>query len=320
MSINGMQEVFDASTRLTACSIVDNIIAVVVSYNPDIERFARLCESLQYQVSEVVVVDNGSSNSFRDWVISLDSRIPFHLVVLGENKGVAAAQNVGISFALNRGAEYVILFDHDSVPAGDMVSRLYYAAVAKTANGLRVAAVGARYVDHRQNNPPPFIRAKGFNIERQNCPCLDSIVEVSYLISSGCLIPSKVFDTVGMMQEELFIDYVDIEWGLRARMNGFLSFGVCGALMEHDLGDSPIFFLGKNYPSHSALRHYYHFRNAVWLYRQNWVPFHWKCADGYRLILKYLFYSAFAKPRLSQWWMMTKGIFHGLFGKMGASK
>jgi rhamnosyltransferase len=68
---------------------------------------------------------------------------------------------------------------------------------------------------------------------------------------------------------------------------------------------------------HTPLRHYYHFRNAVWLYRQNWVPRNWKWVDGYRLLLKYVFYSLFARPRVTHWRMMTLGIWHGLRGRAG---
>ena len=126
------------------------------------------------------------------------------------------------------------------------------------------------------------------------------------------------FDIVGKMAEELFIDYVDIEWGLRARRLGFQSYGVCAALMAHDLGETPVKFMGKSLPVHSAMRHYYHFRNAIWLYRSAELPLHWKCADGWRLLLKYGFYTLFAKPRLEHFSMMSRGILDGLSGRMGA--
>jgi rhamnosyltransferase len=53
------------------------------------------------------------------------------------------------------------------------------------------------------------------------------------------------------------------------------------------------------------------------MYRQSWLPLHWKLADGWRLLLKYGFYTIFAKPRRQHWWMMTMGVWHGLSGRMG---
>jgi len=64
------------------------------------------------------------------------------------------------------------------------------------------------------------------------------MIETDYVVSSGALIPLAVLDQVGMMDESLFIDYVDSEWGLRAKSRGHLSFGICAAQMVHCLGMS----------------------------------------------------------------------------------
>ncbi len=232
---------------------------------------------------------------------------------LKTNLGVAAAQNVGITLARERGAKYVVLFDHDSIPAPDMILRLLTAAQSQPL----VAAVGPCYLDPRRTIPVPFIRIEGLKLVRATCQDTVSVVPVDYLISSGCLIPMSVLDEVGVMREDLFIDYIDIEWGLRARSHGFQCYGVCGANMEHNLGDKPIIVLGKQFPSHSPLRHYYHFRNAVCLYRQFWIPINWKIVDGWRLLLRYGFYTLFAKPRSKHLKMMTLGLWHGLIGRMG---
>jgi rhamnosyltransferase len=128
--------------------------------------------------------------------------------------------------AVERQSDYVILFDHDSLPAPDMVPRLVKAAEAKVAEGYKVGSLGPRYVDPRQSNPPPFILIRGLRLERRTCGSSDDIVEVDYLISSGCLIPMSTLREVGPMREDLFIDYIDIEWGLRAKAKGFQSFGV----------------------------------------------------------------------------------------------
>lgn len=300
---------------MTNCN--GGVWAVVVTYKPELETLRQLLQSLLPQVSGVVVVDNGSAESMLVWLEAYPATVPLVTIPLHGNQGIAAAQNVGIEYAKKQLADYVILFDHDSLPASDMVAKLLAVAEAKSAAGINVAAVGPRYRDERQDNPPPFIQVVGLRVIKQSCVCGDSVVDVNYLIASGCLMPMRALDAVGNMREELFIDYVDIEWGLRARSKGFESFGACGALMGHDLGDEPFVFFGKKYPHHSALRHYYHFRNAVWMYRQPWLPLHWKLADAWRLLLKYGFYTLFAKPRYQHWWMMTKGVWHGLTGRMG---
>lgn len=295
-----------------------SIFAVVVTYEPDGEALRRLLHALRHQVAGAVVIDNGSSLAIESVVGQDLLADPWcELVRLPSNLGVAAAQNVGIERARETGADFLALFDQDSEPAPDMISKLLGVASLKLSEGVRVAAVGPRYMDERQDNPPPFIRIEGVSVKRMACPSPQAVVEVDYLIASGSLIPMAALDTVGAMREDLFIDYVDIEWGLRAKLAGFRSFGVCGARMRHDLGNEPIDLLGRKIPLHSPLRHYYHFRNAVRLYAEKGLPWNWKVADGWRLLLKYGFYSLFARPRGEHWRMMSLGIAHGLTRRMG---
>lgn len=288
----------------------------MVTYQPDLARLRRLLDAVAPQVAHVVVVDNGSGDDCLGWLRSLASQA-LTLVELGSNRGIAAAQNIGIAQARKTGCSHLLLLDHDSIPAPTMVTDLLHAIGRVKPTGRGVAAVGPRYLDERQDNPPPFIQVRGLRVHRCPCETPDAVVEVDYLIASGSLIPMTTLDVVGGMADELFIDYVDIEWGLRARRLGFQSYGVCGARMSHDLGDAPISFMGRRLPVHSALRHYYHFRNAVWLYRSADLPLHWKCADGWRLLLKYGFYTLFANPRREHFLMMSQGMLDGLRGRMG---
>lgn len=293
-------------------------IGILVTYEPDLAKLNVLLRALRHQVAKVVVIDNGSSLDVEKSIRA--EPIPdswCQVVQLHSNLGIAAAQNTGIDLARKAGAAFVILFDQDSEPASDMVQKLLDAATTQSLMGVSVAAVGPRYTDERQDNPPPFIRIRGISVERQACDSQHSVVEVDYLIASGSLIPMTALNAIGPMREDLFIDYVDIEWGLRAKKAGFQSFGVCGAMMRHDLGNEPIDFFGRKIPLHSPLRHYYHFRNAVRLYCETGLPMNWKVADGWRLLLKYGAYTLLAKPRHKHWWMMSLGIVHGLMGRMG---
>jgi len=294
-----------------------HVAAVAVTYNPEIQELERLLAQLIGQVNEVIVVDNASANAALLPDTQIATAKALHWIFLPENCGIAAAHNAGIAEARRLGATHIALFDQDSEPADDMVPCLLAALERLEAMGHSVACVGPRYVDERQDNPPPFIRVEGLHLRRCVCTQADDIVAVDYLISSGSLIPMSALDTAGGMRSDLFIDYVDIEWGMRAQHKGLLSYGVCAAGMRHSLGNRPLEFLGRKIPLHSPLRHYYHFRNAVLLYKEPWVRWNWKLVDGWRLCLKYVFYSLFARPRMAHWGMMTLGVWHGLRGKTG---
>ena len=292
-------------------------IAVIVTYHPDVAVLRQLIERLDAQVAAMVIVDNGSSACIATEVAGCSKNVM--VMPLGKNWGIAAAQNVGIEHAKKLNADYVVLFDQDSSPEPGMIATLVDAAEHIRESGAKVGCVGPVYVDPRQSTPPFFVRIRGLSLERILCTGEEATpIPVDHLIASGSLFPMGTLDAIGGMQEDLFIDYVDIEWCERALVMGYQSYGVRSAVMHHSLGDNPIRFMGMQLPARSPLRHYYMFRNAVWLYGQPGLRWNWKVVDGLRLFRKYVFYGMFAKPRAAHLKMMSLGILHGLTGKMGA--
>ena len=296
-------------------NILSGVVAIVVTYHPTRSTLSKLVNALKIQVEQVVIIDNGSNEAISEWFDDHSSKL--HLIELDNNLGIASAQNIGIKWANDHGAEYIVLFDQDSDLDKEMIPVLHRAIKALQDDGKKVACVGPSYIDLRQNNPTPFIRIEGLRLVRESCRSLDDVVPVDHLIASGCLIPLSTLDEVGLMEESLFIDYVDLEWCERAKFKGYQSFGVCAAQMEHALGDDPIEFMGRGRPARSPLRHYYMCRNAMWIYQQSWPRWNWKLVDGMRLVRKFIFYSIFARPRQQHIKMMCLGLWHGAIGKMG---
>lgn len=292
------------------------VVAVLVTYQPNHVKLYELLTALTLQVKSIVIVHNGSQATVPQYLHN-DISLNYFLLVLGENLGLAAAQNFGIEKAKLLGAEYVLMLDQDSLPAPDMVSRLLEAITTLQEQGLRVAAVGPRYTDQNQRNLRPFVRIRGLCVKRFDCESSDQTVEVDHLISSGSLIPMAVLTAIGGMREELFIDYVDTEWSLRASRMGYRLFGVCNATMRHGLGDRPYRIFGSYLPIHSPLRHYYLFRNSIWLYRQHWISWNWKAAILWSVLFKLIFFSIVPRDRLSQVKMILRGLSDGLRGRMG---
>jgi rhamnosyltransferase len=299
--------------------VLMNIVAVVVTYHPEFETLSALLNALKPQVNYVVVVDNGSDGNFAGWFDRFRSQA-VHGIFLGSNIGVAAAQNAGVDWARQQKADCAVLFDQDSLPAPDMVRRLAEVIQAKQEQGCRVAAVGPKYIDERNPEHPSFVRLAGLGAETPRCETPGDSVLTDFVISSGALVPLTTLDEVGGMMDCLFIDQVDIEWGLRAKSFGYQSYGVCAATMRHSLGENPISFMGRKILHHGPLRHYYIFRNAVWLLFKPYIPLGWKLLFIRMLVLRLGFYVLKGSTRFSHIKMMTLGIWHGLLGRMGPFK
>lgn len=294
------------------------VCAVMVTYHPDVERFAKALDAVAKQVETVLIVDNTPEPCSPGQPVDKSS---VEVLRLGSNVGVAGAHNVGIAWARAHGYTHVLLMDQDSVPAPDMVAKLLEAEAILKTKEAQVAAVAPRFSDPRSNQTAPFIGRRGWRILKIDCrDGSEDYRRIDYAISSGILISMEALDAVGDMDETLFIDYVDIEWGLRARRNGYASFGVCGARMEHYLGDSVMtlpWLIKRKVPVRNPLRHYYHFRNALHLYKKPYAPLPWIVNDALRLLRKYVFYMAITPPRWQHCKMMTLGLWHGVRGLSG---
>ncbi len=288
-----------------------SVHAVVVTYRPELPTLRALLDALQAQVDAIWLLDNGS-----DEVREIAAALPANarLVANGDNLGLSAAYNRGVALARAAGAREVLLFDQDSVPDADMVAVLRD-ALQRLAMNARVAAVGPIYSDIKGGRGY-FVRKRGLGLARVDAGD-GAEVPVDHLISSGCLFPVEVFDVVGGFAEELFIDYVDTEWCLRARSKGFALYGIAAAHMRHDLGERFLHLFGKRIPLHAPLRNRYLFRNGVWLWARPWVGWQWRAIDALRLSKIFLALLLFAPNRGPNLRAIACGLADALRGRMG---
>lgn len=292
---------------------MSKIIAVVVTYFPDYKTLNTLIEAVIPQVDGVVIIDNATANlCTEDFQFSHS----VEWLLNRSNLGVAEAYNQGIAIAQRNEASHIVLFDQDSYPAANMIEVLFHTWRQANDAGLKVAALGPNYRDTKGMYQSPFVKMKGLGLARVECNAGES-VEVDHLISSGCLIDLETLRDIGPFEEQLFIDYVDTEWCLRARKKGYLLFGVGDANMQHSLGDNYLRFLHKRIPAHSPLRHYYLLRNGAWLASQAWVGWRWRIIDCKRLIKIFIVFSLLSDSPWNHCKMMVLGLLHFVKGKMG---
>ncbi|MEO6137424.1 MAG: glycosyltransferase family 2 protein [Luteimonas sp.] len=301
------------------------VLAVVVAYLPEPIRFRALLNTLLCQVDTVLVVDNTPATHLDAERVVME--MPEHgtalrLVRCGENMGIAAALNEGIDAARIEGYELVLLNDQDSLPAEDMVERLLATLDALTAEGARVGSVSPAYVDEVTGD------WFGFQVMRPGkwfysvvaAPLADPWIEVLTSITSGTLVPTQVFDVVGVMREDYFIDDVDVEWCLRARARGYQLFGTVRAVMRHRLGEDsfPLWFLRwRGFSSYRPLRLYYRFRNFIAVCGEDHAPLAWKVRASWYWLGNIYAYLLFSPNRLANARYIAHGLYDGFRGRMG---
>lgn len=299
------------------------VVAVIVTYEPEFNFLEQLLDALEAQVESIVIVDNGSQENLENW--NNKRQKPVHLLLLEENRGIAAANNEGILWAEKKGAEFVLLMDQDSIPALDMVQNLKFSLVNADKNAISLPiAAGPISVDSRTAKKSFFVREQnGIPFRWQSAAILtpdNFLRDVSFLISSGTLINLKALQTVGGMRSNYFIDHVDTEWSFRARAKGFRLLGIPSAQMQHTLGDKVknVWFLGwRQVAYHSPLRDYYMFRNTLLMIKDVKMSVMWQLHLIWRLVQFSSYFLLFTPQRGQRFYCMTLGLAHGLQGISG---
>ena len=219
------------------------------------------------------------------------------------------------------GAGAVLLLDQDSLPRDDMVANLDQALNDQRQLGIRVAAVGARYLGTDVGHPSYFVQFGRLRFSRCYCGAHQTeLIPADMLISSGTLFSREALETVGLMDADLFIDHLDTEWFLRAQAAHWKSFGVCTALMDHGLGERTArFWLGRwrYLPVHQPFRYYYIYRNSVLLWRRAYPSQRWKLTDMLRLTKMFFVFGLFVGNRIKNFQMMIRGLRDGFRGRAG---
>lgn len=291
------------------------IIAVIIGYYPDREVLEKQLNTLSKQCSEIIFIDNTPQNERTNFQLPITEK-QILTIPLGNNYGIAYAQNIGIQKAVDKGADYVLLMDQDSIPEAGMVEKLL--TTFGSNSSPNIIAAGPSYIDPRSKIKSYFMVSKlGFPFRYKPNKKIEPLiaVNVTFLISSGTLISIPKLLKVGGMRSNYFIDHVDTEWCLRALSKGFALVGLHSAIMEHSLGDKVkrfwLFYL-RSVAYHSPLRDYYMFRNTLLMLRDTRIPILWASFLLLRLVQFAAYFLILANNRKERMLAMLLGIKHGI--------
>lgn len=296
----------------------NEVVAVVVTYNPP-ENIVQNTKAIYEQVDGLLVVDNGSSSQSTNQFETIANWPNATVIRYEKNLGIATAINQGFQWAINHGFEYVLTLDQDSFPHPQMVHKLLEVFNSHPL-AAKVAVVGPNAIDGSFQIRSRHLRPTGkFTYELITCKngWLD---EVLFVITSGSLCKVSVYQNIGPFQDVFFIDYIDIEYCLRACSLGYKVVVVCDALLSHNLGHRKErkLFGFKVYPRfHPPSRWYYQSRNRISLLMKYTSEFPFLIF--YELVnLSYgvVRMLIFEDLRLDKIRAIIMGTFHGLANKM----
>lgn len=220
------------------------ICAGIISYNPDILRLMSNINSILSQVEKVYIIDNGSKN-LDEIKLLCGNEKKINLICNEDNYGIAKALNQACLLAERDGFDWILTLDQDTVSPIGMVQKL------------------VEYVeDERLGIICPAVYYEGLN---KSTVSEELTTYVYACMTSGSLTRIKAWRDVGGFNESYFIDFVDNEFCMKLKINGYGILRVNACQIKHCLGETGrrkiLGVYEVTFSYHTPFRFYYMIRN-----------------------------------------------------------
>jgi len=156
----------------------------------------------------------------------------------GSNLGFARANNIGIRRALDDGFDYVLLLNDDTEVAPDFLSIL----IDKSDKMPNLGMIGPSILFFEE---PEKIWFAGARFHSETCtlttPGSNQLddgtntepIESDYITGCALLIKRDTIEKIGLLDERFFLYWEDVDWGLRAKKEGFQNFIIPSSHVWH---------------------------------------------------------------------------------------
>ncbi len=215
---------------------------IVVNYNnlEDTSECLASLKRLDYRNLRITVVDNGSTDGSGG---RLAEEFPeVDLVFSRENLGYAGGNNLGMTRALERGAELVWLLNNDAVAERESLSALVRAALEHPEAGI----LGSLVCSDREPHEPESFGGKRTRHRlrpRTRWPRAGEVrdpVETDFVTGASLMARAETIRQVGLLEPSFFLYYEDTDWCLRARRRGWKVLLVPSSRVLHKRGSTTL--------------------------------------------------------------------------------
>jgi len=244
----------------------ERIIAVVVTYFPEVEKLRSNLLILSELGLRVVLVDNTPYSPYDEYpeltAIRNDPELSsVEIRGSGENIGLSRAYNQVLKQYMDTpGIDGFLFLDQDSILLRKSLLRLFESFYRIRKSG-KLGVIGGNPL--KSDNEPYGFRAEEKNIYVAGCHATRMVP------SSFSIVPIEVFHKVGMFYDDFFIDHIDMDFCYRLRRAGMLVVYDSEAIFSHAVGHGDVILFGKYItPVSAPFRHYFQVRNSILSYKR----------------------------------------------------
>lgn len=205
------------------------VYIILINYNgyKDTIECVKSLWKIDYLNYKIIIVDNNSTD---ESIMILKKNINNCIILESkENLGFAGGNNIGIKYALEHNADYVMLLNNDTLVSKNFLNNM----IKSFYEDKRIGIVGPKimyYFDKSRIwygggriNWFKFI-GQHFGIGEIDKDKYNEKKEVSFMTGCCMLIKKEVFKNVGLLKEDYFMYFEDVDFCARVLGENFKIF------------------------------------------------------------------------------------------------
>lgn len=171
---------------------------------------------------KVLVIDNHSTDGSAEAIKKYFPKIS--LIENSDNFGFTGGNNIGIKYALEQGADYILILNPDTVVEKNTIKNLL-----SEANKYQTGIIGPKIYFGEDRKiwyaggvlDMDNVIGNHRGVDEKDNGQYDQAGETDYVTGAAMLISSEVFNKIGLFDERYFLYYEDADFCVRAKQVGF---------------------------------------------------------------------------------------------------
>lgn len=219
----------------------DKLLVIILHFG-SIEDTLECIRSLQQYIQsiglDIFVVNNGPDRDVEAVLKAAHPNVTYHYA--GRDTGFAAGNNIALRIGIDRGYEYALLLNNDTVAEQDFILPLLDAMRADAG----VAMAGPAMYYHSDKNKLWSLGGKikwwngGLGGETDLNKLSSGCHDTDYLPGACILVRMHALQKIGLMSEAYFLGVEEADWAIEARRAGFRVVACPQSVLLHKVGVS----------------------------------------------------------------------------------